>query len=420
MPSKRRVPWGPRTSTEHAGGRRFEHAVRVNVRVGCYAGSCWSCMRAAMVKPHVTTFTAVTIALAWLALAALGCGRTGLAIGRSTRGDAGAQTQAACPSCAELNAQCGTVDTTCGTLACGSCTPPLFCGGAGVANRCDCVARTCAAAGAECGEIIDGCGGVLSCGVCPPSEICGGAGPNRCGPRACRATTCDQLGAECGAASDGCSHVLQCGTCRAPNSCGGAAVEHRCGCAKRTCAQLGAECGVISDGCGGQLHCGMCQSPASCGGGGVANSCGCTPATCDALGAHCGLLPDGCGGLLSCGSCSRFGRGRRVSVCLGIGPSDCSEEGLTCTPASCARYGAECGMAADGCGGVLNCGTCKAPLTCGGASAAQKCGCTATTCDKLGAVCGSVRDGCGGSLDCGRCPAGQRCDPTSNQCLVTL
>jgi hypothetical protein len=40
--------------------------------------------------------------------------------------------------------------------------------------------------------------------------------------------------------------------------------------------------------------------------------------------------------------------------------------GTTCTPTTCAALGDTCGTPPDGCGGVLNCGTCTWPQACGG------------------------------------------------------
>jgi hypothetical protein len=52
-----------------------------------------------------------------------------------------------------------------------------------------CVPTTCAAQGALCGSISNGCGGALDCGGCTAPQICGGGGtPNVCGssgPPAC-------------------------------------------------------------------------------------------------------------------------------------------------------------------------------------------------------------------------------------------
>jgi hypothetical protein len=131
---------------------------------------------------------------------------------------------------------------------------------------------------------------------------------------------------------------------------------------------------------------------------------------------------DGCGGLLSCGECSPDEHGRNPhggpKVCIGVGPANCSEEGLTCAPATCARYGARCGQVPDGCGGILDCGSCSDPDTCGGSGVPNQCGCTTKTCDAQGATCGSVPDGCGGTLDCGSCGAGQACNPATNRCTA--
>jgi hypothetical protein len=45
---------------------------------------------------------------------------------------------------------------------------------------------TCAAEGANCGMIADGCGGTLDCGTCTLPQTCGGGGrPNVCGPTVC-------------------------------------------------------------------------------------------------------------------------------------------------------------------------------------------------------------------------------------------
>lgn len=49
-----------------------------------------------------------------------------------------------------------------------------------------CTPTTCAAAGAMCGGLADGCGGELDCGACPGDQVCGnGVAPNQCGAPAC-------------------------------------------------------------------------------------------------------------------------------------------------------------------------------------------------------------------------------------------
>ncbi|HET8542399.1 MAG TPA: IPT/TIG domain-containing protein [Anaeromyxobacter sp.] len=121
----------------------------------------------------------------------------------------------------------------------------------------------------------------------------------------------------------------------------------------------------------------------------------CVPQTCATLGADCGAAADGCGGTLECGSSCAAPE----DTCGGGGaPNVCG-----CTRVTCAAFGVNCGEVADGCGGTLPCGPCTAPQTCGGGGVANVCGCTPTTCVALGANCGAPPDGCGGTLSCGTC-----------------
>jgi hypothetical protein len=47
---------------------------------------------------------------------------------------------------------------------------------------CGCSPTSCAAQGANCDQIADGCGGTLYCGACSGTETCGGGGtPHVCG-----------------------------------------------------------------------------------------------------------------------------------------------------------------------------------------------------------------------------------------------
>jgi len=118
----------------------------------------------------------------------------------------------------------------------------------------------------------------------------------------------------------------------------------------------------------------------------------------------CGTIADGCGGLLQCGTCTA------PDTCGGGGtPNQC---GSSCTLTSCAAEGATCGIIGDGCGGVLSCGTCPQGTTCGGGGTANVCGvpaCVPRSCQDLGATCGNVGDGCGGTLNCGTCQAPAFC-----------
>jgi hypothetical protein len=209
-------------------------------------------------------------------------------------------------TCAAQGASCGSVSDGCGgTLACGTCAAPEVC----VANVCGCTPTTCTAAGKNCGTTPDGCNGTLSCGTCPDPQVCGGGSPgvaNVCGEGPCTTeTTCEAAGKNCDSISDGCGSTLECGTCTAPETCGGGGVANVCGCAPTTCAAQGKDCGSISDGCDGTLDCGTCDEPATCGGAGTANVCGqaaCPPTTCAAEGKNCGSIVNGCGGWLDCGA----------------------------------------------------------------------------------------------------------------------
>ena len=352
------------------------------------------------------------------------CSRTGLLLDDTIaqNNDNAVTSTANCSTCRDMNANCGSIDDGCGhRLQCGDCPAPSSCAGGGIANQCGCQPKACADFGAQCGDIVDGCGGVLNCGNCPGGEICGGAGPNRCGSQYCQPANCSQLGIRCGKVSDGCSQVIDCGGCAARQSCGGGGLANQCGCTRSTCAAKSAICGQTDDGCGGVLDCGSCPVPFSCGTTSP-NQCGCIRLTCAAMGATCGTMLDGCGGELNCGTCGNGGGGRRggsrAEACVGVGPSVCGEEGLACTPATCARFGAECGQVANGCGGVLDCGTCTSLMTCGGGGVPNHCGCLPATCDSLGANCGNVDDGCGAILACGDCPIGLACNSSNHRCAT--
>ena len=135
----------------------------------------------------------------------------------------------------------------------------------------------------------------------------------------------------------------------------------------------------------------------------------CTPLTCAKLGYTCGPAGDGCGGLLDCGACKppqSCGGGTAPSVCGGD---------AGCVPQTCASQGIQCGPAGDGCGGMLQCGACPAPALCG-AGGFGICGllpdaaaCVPRTCAQQGITCGPAGDGCGNVLACGSCTAPETC-----------
>lgn len=127
----------------------------------------------------------------------------------------------------------------------------------------------------------------------------------------------------------------------------------------------------------------------------------CSPKSCAQLSADCGDTSDGCGKIIQCGSCPSG------ETCGAGGPNRCGIG--TCTPTSCAAQGAECGPIGDGCGSSLDCGSCPAPQACNAGGQPNQCGCSPQSCASLGKDCGTVSDGCGGTLSCGSCPTGQKC-----------
>ena len=196
-------------------------------------------------------------------------------------------------------------------------------------------------------------------------------------------------------------------------------------CTPKTCADQGFDCGQAGDGCGGIIPngCGTC-SAGVCGGGGP-NKCGvgdaaCVPFTqtqaCTSKGYECGQTSDGCGGLMACGpsngacEAGTCGGGGTPYVCGSSGAD--AGDGGGCTPTTCAAQGIHCGPTGDGCGNIIQCGTCVSPDSCGGGGLAGQCGhptCTPTTCSALGYNCGFAGDGCGGLLSCGSCLSPQTC-----------
>ena len=127
----------------------------------------------------------------------------------------------------------------------------------------------------------------------------------------------------------------------------------------------------------------------------------CTPKTCVGMGANCGPVADGCGGILDCGSCTA------PASCGGGGtPNKC---GSNCKQTTCGAKGANCGTIADGCGGTLDCGSCASPAVCGGGGTSNVCGvpqCQPLSCNAAKAECGPIADGCGNTINCGSCTTG--------------
>ena len=119
------------------------------------------------------------------------------------------------------------------------------------------------------------------------------------------------------------------------------------------------------------------------GSGGTSSGGGpdCIARTCADLRAECNTFDDGCGGMLDCGTCVP------PATCGGAdGAFRCGTD--PCKSRTCEDLGASCGMISDGCGGTVNCGGCVPPATCGGGGISKTCGCTPVTCPERGAECG--------------------------------
>jgi hypothetical protein len=370
-------------------------------------------------------------------------------------------------TCQNLGFNCGANSDGCGNLIdCGSCPSGQSCGAGGYsvcgvagvpadgsvgdAATSACVPSTCPSLTYTCGKNGDGCGGILDCGTCTAPETCGGGGFSKCGTlnptsdggSSCTPTTCSALGFDCGPAADSCGGLLQCGTCAAPQICGGGGFS-KCGlppgigpdggavsgCTPTTCAALGYTCGAAADGCGGLVQCGSCTAPQTCGSGGF-SKCGlppgigpdggpivsCTPTTCAARGYDCGPASDGCGALLQCGTCTlpqTCGSGgfNKCGLPSGVGPDGSSS---SCTPKTCQSQTINCGPAGDGCGNLLSCGTCSAPQSCGGGGAPGQCGCQGL-CRQLVACPGGGQTTVTGTVRAGRSAwTGLASDPVPN------
>ncbi len=273
----------------------------------------------------------------------------------------------------------------------------------------------------------------LDAGDFPPTNAFGTADASGTGgPSNCKPLTCADQGIECGPAGDGCGGVIpDCGTCGSGLRCGGPNAPSKCvspstgtGCVPRTCADLGVQCGLAGDGCGGVITCGSCPAGQQCGVTGKPSQCvaatptgpdggACVPKTCADYKLEdmdCGQQSDGCGGVIDCGTCTA------PEFCGGGGPSKCAVSGGgACVPKTCADYPGKCGPQPTGCGGVTeDCSSCTFPEICGGGGVPSVCGggkvtsCTPlTTCPPN--TCGPIADGCGGVLGCGGCTSPDVC-----------
>ncbi len=194
------------------------------------------------------------------------------------------------------------------------------------------------------------------------------------------------------------------------------------------CARLSAACDPLTamDNCGAvrTADCGTCAAPLECGAGGTANVCAC-PGSSDA--AVCASLNKNCGSLEAedptCGITRTFNCGTCAAP-LTCGGSDVDNVcGCVETDADFCLRANTCGAttATDACGieRTVDCGGCPGVETCGGGSDQNICGCNVTVaCDALGYECGTkdLSGTCSnlGTGDCGSCGAGT-C--TNNLCV---
>jgi hypothetical protein len=118
--------------------------------------------------------------------------------------------------------------------------------------------------------------------------------------------------------------------------------------------------------------------------------------TCAQQNVQCGPAGDGCGNILQCGTCPMG------QLCVG---GTCT---TGCTPQTCAQQNLACGMQDDTCGNILSCGACPPNEVCVDGQCTTGL-CHPKTCAQQGYSCGPQGDGCGNLVQCGACVPGQLC-----------
>jgi hypothetical protein len=267
-----------------------------------------------------------------------------------------------------------------------------------------------------CGPVKDKCGGELKCGGCGTGQVCDLATHICIKPQ----ITCLDLAAQCGTTKNSCGKHIDCGDCGAGLECD--PDSHTCvTCKSVTCADLGYECGTAWLGCGPSTtttNCGTCPNGKKC--NTSYNICepACTPlSTSDicknakiASGVECGYISNGCGGIVNCGSCPT-GQG-----CGVYGIANRCEAYLP--PDECVVLGRNCGKITSVCGGTLDCGTCPTGQQC---NSNGVCGppCVPKVCaDFAPKQCGAFPDSCNGTVSC-PCSGGALCKTDGTCCTNT-
>jgi hypothetical protein len=128
----------------------------------------------------------------------------------------------------------------------------------GGTSQLPCGADACAAANANCGSIIDGCGVTQECGTCAAGVTCGSSTPNQCGDISCTPLTACPANFNCGYTSDGCTGIL---------NCGGASCTSSELCISNVCTPITSNPGGATQTCiAGTLGC-LCNSTGACAAG---------------------------------------------------------------------------------------------------------------------------------------------------------
>jgi len=341
--------------------------------------------------------------------------------------NAGTHRCEACPAglkCADLGFQCGEVWLGCGaktsTTNCGTCPASETCNTTLHVCEPRCTpapkAEICAARGAECDPVSDGCGGMVNCGACPTGQQCGISGlGNRCSAPP-PSVNCISFGYECLRPGEklttACGETVSCGTCPTGQVC---RANHKCGppCNPKTCGspEYSGKCGQqLDDGCGGKLTSCNCTGGGACStsAAGVVGTClaintcatfganGGVGDNCSVLGAASKAFPKGDGTFLAC--LCRVSNGLAKNVCDDASPTDTQAGTCKCSPNACS----DCTLSgtSNGCGGTLSCACTGASEYCH--QSLKRC-CTRGVCEGSGAAdekCGWITDTCGADQFC--------------------
>jgi hypothetical protein len=105
-------------------------------------------------------------------------------------------------------------------------------------------------------------------------------------------------------------------------------------------------------------------------------------------------------------SCQIAGNNSNNEICRALVDQVCDEY---CNPQSCAAQGKTCGPTLDGCGTVLNCGSCPEGWQC------NEYGNCTQVCTALVPQCGTYYDSCGNPREAPSCPEGYQCQ--NNSCV---